>query len=662
MKQINLWMLAAILTLCCQTVLTSCSDQIDTPVTPTPDNPICPTDTGAWTIDDLRDMTVKAGDDFYMHAIGSWWKQTEIDPEFGITSLVTDLSTQNMVMMQSIADEGITILQTHQENTTNNAESDDATVNKAVAVIEGADSRETLWRSMGELKKQGYQMPFHLACLSKNGRMVLVFIPMNYSEFKTYRPGISDGGYDYYEGNDDNYGESKSDLWKKLLNDPRLASALRPVTSGGRTRGFQRDEWPMLVAVCQGLGVNPDEAYVLTDFTDGVLGDLSKLDIGTQYYLKQIQEMDVEDLKNELLTYVEEDRLIFDKAYHEVYGQPDGNKLMSGISQYYMMYYMAHVYAKHYVTPEMRQLGEEYVGELKEAFRQRIEANTWLSGASKVKVLEKLDDMVVNVAYPNWIEEGLPDFTGTKSFLEDVMEMRRANVSLMNWITGKTLAEGSFHAMIATMVDYWELNAFYAANFNSINILPAWLMKPFYEEGAATAYNYAALMTYGHEITHGFDTIGSQWDKDGEQNSIWASPADEQEFDRRAKLLADFFSQIEVAPGVFANGTKTLAENIADLGGMELAFQALTNNLKQRGFTGSELRLQQQRFFYAVASHWRAKYTDQYAESTTKTDVHSLARERINGPVSNMDAWHDLFDVQPGQKLYRTAEERIHIW
>ncbi len=169
-------------------------------------------------------------------------------------------------------------------------------------------------------------------------------------------------------------------------------------------------------------------------------------------------------------------------------------------------------------------------------------------------------------------------------------------------------------------------------------------------------------MVFGHEMTHAFDTSGSQWDKYGNRGTLWASPADEQEFNRRSQLLAKYYSTFEVLPGVYADGQKTLGENIADLGGVELALQMLTDRLRQLGFSGDEMRLQQQRFFYAVANLWRAKYNEAYIMKQLKGDVHSLPSERINGVVSNMDAWYDLFDVEPGQKLYRTPAERIKIW
>ena len=123
-------------------------------------------------------------------------------------------------------------------------------------------------------------------------------------------------------------------------------------------------------------------------------------------------------------------------------------------------------------------------------------------------------------------------------------------------------------------------------------------------------------------------------------------------------------------PGVFNDGNYTLSENIADLGGVEMAFEAYTNRLKRQGFEGNQLRLQQQRFYLAYAHLWQAKYNALYAQELTQgrnelgagKNVHSLERERVIGVVMNTDAWYDLFDVKPGDKFYRKPEERVHIW
>ncbi len=185
---------------------------------------------------------------------------------------------------------------------------------------------------------------------------------------------------------------------------------------------------------------------------------------------------------------------------------------------------------------------------------------------------------------------------------------------------------------------------------------------------------YASAYFFGHEMTHGFDRRGAMYDKNGEEIPIFVDQADLDRFKQLSQQLADCYSSLEVMPdqlpGVFNDGNYTLGENIADLGGVEIAFEAYTNRLKRQGFEGNQLRLQQQRFYLAYAHLWQAKYNALYAKELTQgrnelgagKNVHSLERERVNGVVMNTDARYDLFDVKPGDKLYRKPEERVHIW
>lgn len=660
--------MAAILAIGAVTLNSCVADIADNPVTPSP------TDQGAWTLNSNLDQTYKAGDNFYMHAIGSWWKTAVIDEKEGVTDLFFEVGNQTKQMIDNLNDEGMERVGGHVMDLTSNAETDNATLKKAEEAIAGADSREAVYRIMGKLARQGYQMPFHVACIPYNDKLCFIFLPPYFSEFMTHSIGgmdynddtiygDGDGGYGYGDWGSIVKGSPRAEQWKRLFRHPRLDEILVPVKGGSGTRGFQREQWPMLVAVCEGLGVNPDEAYIINEtFDEDVAQGYEKFSLGPVENLKKIQEMDIESLKEEVLAFVNDDRIIFDETYESPIGKLGPQSLMGTLSANYLLYYSNYVFAMTYVTPEVRQRGRDMVGQLKETFRSRIEENTWLNAASKANALEKLDAMVLNIAYPDWIEEGLPDFSQTRSFLEDAMEMRRAFIELMVRLTGMSRTEGSFHDILALFANLSDVNAFYAPEYNAINIMPIWLMSPYYEEGAALAYNYATLMVFGHEMTHAFDTSGSQWDKYGNRGTLWASPADEQEFNRRSQLLAKYYSTFEVLPGVYADGQKTLGENIADLGGVELALQMLTDRLRQLGFSGDEMRLQQQRFFYAVANLWRAKYNEAYIMKQLKGDVHSLPSERINGVVSNMDAWYDLFDVEPGQKLYRTPAERIKIW
>ena len=189
-------------------------------------------------------------------------------------------------------------------------------------------------------------------------------------------------------------------------------------------------------------------------------------------------------------------------------------------------------------------------------------------------------------------------------------------------------------------------------------------MDPIFSGKMDNSIKYASATVFAHEITHGFDNEGANWDKYGDINSIWASEADKAEFERRTQLLVEHYNQFEVMPGVFANGEKTLPENIADLGGVEIALDAYTQKMKNDGATDNDIKQGQVDFFVAYANLWRAKYDASYISKNLNDPekIHSLEKERVNGIVSNADEWYELFDVKAGDKLYRSPEQRAYIW
>ncbi len=654
MRTFRIWMLAAILTACGTTMFTSCSSMVDNSVVPETEN------TG-WTFEQNKDTSIKPGDDFYMHCIGTWWNNTNL----GTEDMVGFVNTEVNAMAQSLESKRCLALQEQFQNHAlapfDHAESDSAKTRSAIAMLKAATNKEELWKDMGLLRKQGFQMPFHIVSLSKNGKMRLVFVPVTEYENSDKMKAVSTDE----DMQDIDYGKLV-----KLFNNPQLAEALEPIVSqSGFRRGFQQEKWPMLVKICEGLGIDPAEAYIMNDDFKESMEDLQDIiKIETTQDFEEIQAMNQKELASLLTTYIQDDMLIFDEKYKTsvenlFHGKFLAEKVIDNIQAKYLNYIYSYLFSQDLITPEMKERGLQFVEELVQSFSRRIDENAWLSEASKVKVKDKLNGITRNVGYPDkWIEEGLPDLSGTKSLFEDVMEIRRSFIALTLKMTEMSVQEGSFHSLIAYFFPLQTINAFYAPNFNSINILPVWLMSPLYDPAAGDAYNYATITVFAHEITHGFDTIGSRWNKIGEPGSLWGTAADETEFNRLAGLLSDYFSTIEILPGIYANGKFTVAENIADLGGFEIGFDAFTNHLKNQGISGEQMREQQRRFFYAYAHLWMAKYSENHIMTALKTDNHSLNKERVNCILANVDAWYDLFDVQPGDKYYISPEKRVHIW
>ena len=208
------------------------------------------------------------------------------------------------------------------------------------------------------------------------------------------------------------------------------------------------------------------------------------------------------------------------------------------------------------------------------------------------------------------------------------------------------------------------VNCFYYPEFNCLCIYPAYMLPPMYNEQVSDAYNYAEFAIVGHEITHGFDNNGSNYDKNGDYRNWW-TVMDKMAFTEKCQSLIDCYNLLEIMPeempGQYCDGENTLGENIADLGGVEIAHQAYVEKLQREGFHGEELEKQERRFYQGWAEVWRQKYTSSYAQ-TLLEDVHALPKERVNGVMMNCDRWYELFDVQWGDMLYLAPELRTHIW
>ncbi|MBP5795180.1 MAG: M13 family metallopeptidase, partial [Alphaproteobacteria bacterium] len=205
-----------------------------------------------------------------------------------------------------------------------------------------------------------------------------------------------------------------------------------------------------------------------------------------------------------------------------------------------------------------------------------------------------------------------------------------------------------------------EVNAYYDPSTNEICFPAGILQYPFFDMSADDAFNYGAIgAVIGHEMTHGFDDQGRQFDKDGNMRDWWTA-ADAKSFVARANVMRDFFNNIIVAPGVHANGEFTLGENLADYGGVMVAYTAYVNFGNRTGDADGFTDVQ--RFFISYATNWTSNIRDEAVLKQTKTNEHSLERWRVNGILPHIDAWYDAFGVDQSNKMYVAPEKRVKIW
>ena len=314
------------------------------------------------------------------------------------------------------------------------------------------------------------------------------------------------------------------------------------------------------------------------------------------------------------------------------------------------------MYVETYFPAAAKERMVNLLKNLQTALGERIDAQEWMSDSTKIRAHEKLAAFHVKVGYPDkW---------------KDYSKLEIKNDSY--WANVCRASEWGFNDMYSRIgkpvdKDEWlmtpqTVNAYYNPSTNEICFPAAILQPPFFNMEADDAANYGAIgVVIGHEMTHGFDDQGRQFDKDGNLTDWWA-PGDADRFKERAQVMVDFFNKIEVLPGLQANGELTLGENLADHGGLNVAYLAFQNATKDAPLGVVDGFTPEQRFFLAYATLWAGNIRDEQIRVYTKSDPHSLGKWRVNGALPHIQAWYDAFHITPSDPLYVAPENRVNVW
>ena len=311
--------------------------------------------------------------------------------------------------------------------------------------------------------------------------------------------------------------------------------------------------------------------------------------------------------------------------------------------------------AKHF-PEEAKQAAREMVDYLVKSFEQHIRQLEWMSDDTKNKALEKLQKFNVKIGYPDKWKDYSKLEVGTSLF-ENVLSARRWQFEENRAKQDQPVDKTEWGMTPQTV------NAYYSPLYNEIAFPAAILQPPFYDYKADAAVNFGGIgAVIGHELSHGFDDSGSQYDGNGNLNNWWTDE-DRTQFEQATEALANQYGGYEPVPGVFVNGRFTLGENIGDLGGVSVAYDALKMYLMDKGDPGTiDGFTQQQRFFLSWATIWRTKTTDEFVTNQVKTDPHSPAQYRAVGPLVNVDGFYEAFNIKEGDRLFLPKEKRIVIW
>ena len=314
------------------------------------------------------------------------------------------------------------------------------------------------------------------------------------------------------------------------------------------------------------------------------------------------------------------------------------------------------MYVKKYFPPQAKERMIKLVANLQSVLAERIKNLEWMGDSTKAKAIEKLNTFYVKIGYPDkWRDYSSLEIKND-SYYENIKRASHFLADFMFNKAGKPVDKDEWGMTPQTV------NAYYNPSTNEICFPAGILQYPFFDMNADDAFNYGAIgVVIGHEMTHGFDDQGRQFDKDGNLNDWWTAE-DAQRFDQRAKVLADFFDSIYVAPNVHANGRFTLGENIADYGGLRIAYQAYKLATKDAPLPETDGFTADQRFFLAYSTVWAGNIRHEEILKRTKTDPHSLGKWRVNGQMPHIQEWYDAFNIGEDSPMYIPVEKRVVIW
>lgn len=660
---------------------TGCSDDptepgTESPVTPTP----TPDPDGAegyydpWILGEYMNPDIHPGDNFFFYCNGTWYESVKGNTNQGIENESALKAARELLALDAPFIDQLEM----------NAKRVDETVAVAQALMkEHSDelydkyawtsSHENLMRGLAYLTNQGYTnllFDFNLVPVDGEARLM---ISMSESA------GGDEGEGDEQEqmhlqtlcrmGFTPDEAEQINAQSRQVLNRINIGP-WRDYSALSLSRNPELSQYIVKASdMTRGQGENLLNAYIEELGIDGNWVVCDGVMIQAMDQLAQIPVTDLADMITQMISNTlgigfsgQALDLFLNQSAQPMLGELSfREKLIFSMASSYLSYPLSKAYVETYVTAADKQLIEQYSELIRESFDKRIDKLDWISEATRVKAKEKLQAIYIEVFYPEkWIEEGIPQLGGASLF-HDLLAANKACLAAKLACMGKPSRGVLYNNHLLGGGSTFESNAFYSPQFNGVAILPPILREPIFDSSKPDAYNFAALATISHELTHGFDSNGSRFDAQGNLNDWWTA-SDRSEFESRLQKLVACFSELEVYPGLYNNGEMTLDENIADLGGVLIARDALLDKLREQGATEQELQAEERHFFQAYANTERNFLTNESMLDNTQNDEHSCSKERVNGVLRNIDSWYELYEVDAEKMLYLAPEERTYIW
>ena len=644
------------------------------------------------------DMSVKPGTDFYQYACGGWIKNNPLKPEYSsygsfdvvveenqkrIRELIEELASKPQEkgsLGQKIGD----LYALRMDSVRQNKEG----VKPVMADLERVarvNTTEELIALVNQMNTEGVAF----------GELWGSYVGADMMESTKNILEISQGGYsierDYYVKEDDAnkkileaykkhvvkmfqlVGEKPEDAQQKMENVMKVEMRM---AKAGRDNVALRDPASNYNKMSFAEFLKDYEGFDWKTYFDVQgLTEIDSLSVGQPEAVKEalavLKDTPVEVLKDWIQWQILDSAggILGDEVYAEVFDfegriltgakepRPRWKRSVSAVNGI-LGEAVGQMYVEKYFPPANKARMEELVKNLQIALGERIDAQEWMSESTKKAAHEKLDAFYVKVGYPNkWRDYSKMDIDPEKSLYENMKEVAKwAHADMLDRKWKKPVDRDEWYMTPQTV------NAYYNPTTNEICFPAGILQYPFFDMEADDAFNYGAIgVVIGHEMSHGFDDQGRQFDKDGNFRDWWAE-GDGDKYNERAQVIKDFFSAIKVLPDLNANGDLCCGENLGDHGGLKFAYTAFKNATKDHPLPDKDGFTPEQRFFLAYAGVWAENITDEAIRNQTTADPHSLGRWRVNGALPLVDAWYEAFGITEKDPLFVPKEKRVKIW
>lgn len=663
MKKIILAAAALTLTLTMTPVLTSCSIS---------DIPVPVTDTKPFPYDSEIDYSVRPGDNFYRYALGQWLDSSNPSPS--ISMQINDEMSQLFNNMLSTSNDPVLVtLRSQADQTFNDDSKSRALLSERLQMLEQVTTADQLYTAFIELHALGYSPLFRLIPWGNEGKIGINIVTaggmsQEVSEYASRKDETKlDKAVTDYCTNLDALGFSQERIAQITQHaieieeremaafDYSFEMARHPVPISAKRRASANENEVKENTVLKMIGFTDQELragllYILTDelralmrdFAD-VAQDPSQVEVFRDYMIYSVFAQDFAFVPS-----------INNKATKL-------NMLSTALlySKYFKYRLLTESYGKENIC---KQQCQDIMEQMRKNFIRRIDQLDWMSASTKSEARKKAETMLFFIGYPDQWNEAMTPHVEGDVLLATVTQLREHAVQTISSQRGRNTDELGWD-LWASSTHFTFDNAFYLSTTNSLVILPAWICKPRFDNDMSEAAVYAVTTTFGHEFCHGFDDSGAQYDENGNYRNWWA-PADLAAFQAKQQTMIDLFNQLEVYPGLMADGTKTLTENMADYGGQELALECYKQRLTEQGFRGAQFDEQIKKFFLSYAHLWKGEEERDKSllEFYYQNDTHSANHNRVNGMMRLQDDWYRLYDVKSTDKLYVAPENRVKIW